>query len=240
MTTDNAKINSYDTAEELFSSCAREVTAYIKDCISKRGKCSIVLAGGSTPEQLYQNLSTASAAEQPDWTACQFYFGDERWVPHDHADSNYAMAMRVLFSHIDIPEENIHPIPTHCQTADECAADYETGIRHIDKFDLVLLGIGTDGHTASLFPGTTILDVTDKRVAAVFVDKLNTWRISLTYRSLNSARRVMILVQGKSKASIIKKVMQSDNQQNYPVSRLSPSGDLIWCMDSAALSLIEP
>jgi len=239
MTTDNKQIKAYDSADDMFSSCAREVNAYIKDCIAKRGQCSIVLAGGSTPEKLYQNMSAPPSAEQPDWSHCQFYFGDERWVPHDHADSNFAMAKRVLFGHIQVPEDNIHPIPTHCQAADECAADYETSIQHIDEFDLILLGIGTDGHTASLFPDTTILGVTDKRVAAVFVDKLDTWRISLTYQSLNRARRVIVLIQGQSKAAIIKQIMKTDTEQQLPVSRLAPSGELIWCLDQAALSLTE-
>ena len=181
---------------------------------------------------------SAPSIETPDWSKCQFFFGDERWVPHDHPDSNFAMAKKSLFSQIAIPSANIHPIPTQCQTAAECAADYEKQIKLYNQFDLVLLGIGTDGHTASLFPDTSILNENTKKVAAVFVDKLNTWRISLTYPGLNNSRRVIVLVQGSSKAKIIKEIMTPNHQQHFPVSRLSPTGDLIWCMDRDAMSLI--
>jgi len=207
---------------------------YVNACIDERGACHIALAGGSTPERLYLALSSEPLTKQIPWHACHFYFGDERMVAHDHSDSNYAMARRALFDRVPIPAKNIHPVPTHCEQAADCAGEYETVISKISSLDLVLLGIGQDGHTASLFPNTEILTETQRLVSAVFVDKLQSWRISLTYPCINRARRVIILAQGTGKASIIQQILHSEKFMSYPISQVRPQGDLIWHLDQEA------
>jgi len=224
-----------DDANSLFTDCAKNIIAYANECVRKRGSCHIVLAGGSTPERLYLALSSSPLTGQMPWPSCQFYFGDERMVAHDHADSNYAMARRALFDRAPVPKANIHPIPTDCTQASDCAAAYETLLSAVPSLDLVLLGIGQDGHTASLFPDTDILDETQKNVSAVYVNKLHAWRISLTYAFINRAKRVMILVQGADKAAIVQQIFNGEQQHLYPVTAIRPQGELIWNLDQEAM-----
>ncbi len=224
-----------DNANSLFTDSASNIVAYANECVDSKGSCHIALAGGSTPERLYLKLSSDPLIEQMPWSSCQFYFGDERMVAHDHADSNYAMARRALFDRAPVPAENIHPVPTHCAQASDCAAESETLLAHISSLDLVLLGIGQDGHTASLFPHTDILDEQHKDVCAVYVDKLHAWRISLTYPCINRAKRVMVLAQGADKAAIVQEILYGDQQQSYPITAVQPQGELIWNLDHDAL-----
>lgn len=228
-----------DTSEQLFLDSAKNIVEYANQCIKKNGVFNMVLAGGSTPETLYRTLSHKPLAEQIPWSYWHFYFGDERMVAHDHTDSNYAMARRSLFDPASIPEQNIHPIPTDRETPQECATLYEQRLANIPSQDLVLLGIGQDGHTASLFPDTDILNEKQKNVAAVFVKKLNTWRISLTYPYINQCQRVMILSKGGDKSAIVKKILQENSPDLYPVTKIRPAGQLIWHLDKDAYQACE-
>jgi len=223
-----------DTTESLFRDVANSITDYAIECINRHGRFNIALAGGSTPKQLYQTLASPPNLERIPWQHCHFYFGDERMVPHDNKQSNYLMARQSLFDSVPVPASNIHPIPTDCDHAEDCASQYEMEITRLDALDLVLLGMGDDGHTASLFPGTDILKEQDKLVAAVFVAAMDSWRISLTYPTLNQARRVIILVKGTDKQTMVNNVLYSRNASKYPVTGVRPAGELIWHMDSDA------
>jgi len=222
------------TPEDLFQDVARNICHYAKDSVKQNGRFNMALAGGSTPKQLYITLSSPPYLNEIPWQHCHFYFGDERMVPHDHQDSNYLMAKSALFDRAPIPEDNIHPIPTNCTDNNACAAQYAHDISELDHFDLVLLGMGDDGHTASLFPQTAILQEHEKSTAAVFVEKMNSWRISLTYPTLNKARRVLVLIKGEDKQDMVKNVLYGQDTSNYPVTGVQPSGELIWQLDRAA------
>lgn len=223
-----------DNSAQLFQDSAKNIVEYVRQCVKERGICHIALAGGSTPQKLYLTLSTDPLSGQIPWSACHFYFGDERMVAHDHKDSNYLMAKQSLFDPAPIPAENIHAIPTHCQLQQDCADLYAQDLSDVPVLDLVLLGIGADGHTASLFPGTSILNETTKNVGAVFVEKLDAWRISLTSSYINKARCVMVLIQGQGKNAIVKQLLTQEDTDQYPITSIRPDGQLIWHIDKEA------
>lgn len=206
----------------------------------------VALAGGSTPKHLYQLLAQPEFAQQMPWESVHIYMGDERSVPHDHADSNYRMAQETFLEQVPIPTDNIHPM--------DAAPDPEAGARAYEQllttklplsengvpiFDLILLGLGPDGHTASLFPDTTILQEKTHYVAAVYVEKLKTWRVSLTFPVINQARHVLVMASGEGKAAILEQIMDAKNDEKYPVQMIEPQGDMIWYLDRAAASLLS-
>ena len=218
-------------ATQLIEDVANNIVSYAQSCVDKHQQFNIALAGGSTPASLYQALTNKPMP----WHACHFYFGDERMVAHDHLDSNYAMARRTLFDHAPIAADNIHPIPTDCDDPRQCAAQYAQQLDITQVMDLVLLGIGTDGHTASLFPDTDILDKTDSNAAACYVEKLGAWRISMTYPFINKSKQVIILIQGKGKREIVDAILNQEHTSQYPVTKVRPAGELIWHLDEAAI-----
>lgn len=209
------------------------------------GAFHVALAGGSTPRLLYRLLATEQRAHI-DWTRTQIYFGDERCVAPDHPDSNYAMAHEALLRHVEIPPAQIHRIEAEDPDPHAAARRYADLLHRrlprphgTGQFDLVLLGLGPDGHIASLFPDTAILDEHRAWVAAVHVDKLQAWRISLTYPVINAARHVALLVAGDNKAAIIRDVIgKPDAAARYPAGRLRPAGELEWYIDHAAAHLL--
>ena len=223
-----------DNSVQLFQDSAENIVEYVRQCVKLRNICHIALAGGSTPQKLYQTLSCSPLSEQIPWSSCHFYFGDERMVAHDHKDSNYLMAKQSLFDPASVPNDNIHAIPTHCQLQQDCADLYAQELIDVPVLDLVLLGIGQDGHTASLFPGTAILNETTKNVSAVFVKKLDAWRISLTSVYINKARCVMVLIQGHGKNAIVKQLLTQEDTGQYPITTIRPDGQLIWHIDKEA------
>ena len=223
-----------EVTETLFQDAANSICDYASKCVHRNGIFNMVLAGGSTPKQLYQTLSSPPCIDNMPWQHSHFYFGDERMVPHDHQDSNYLMAKQALFDRAPVPADHIHPIPTHYKDAEFCAAQYSDDISQVETFDLILLGMGDDGHTASLFPGTDILQEQQKRVAAVFVEKMNSWRVSMTYPTLNKAQRVLILIKGKDKQTMVENVLYGDTSSDYPITGVRPIGELIWLLDRAA------
>lgn len=213
----------------------------VEDSLKKRGSCHIALAGGSTPEMFYQLLAGSKYREQIAWPQLHFYFGDERYVPADDAQSNYRMANAAMFQQVPLPAENIHAIPTQAGDPDTDALAYAETLRNclaeenaIPVFDLILLGMGDDGHTASLFPGTTILQETQKLAAAVYVEKFQSWRISLTYPVLNQARHVYILVTGSGKTDCLKLIFSTQPHEPMPIERLQVRGECVWFLDKAA------
>jgi len=212
-----------------------------KQAIQSKGGFYVALAGGSTPRALYEMLSQPPYCDSVDWPNVHIYFGDERSVPLDHVDSNYRMAHAALLSKVAIPEQNIHPIHTNTADMEGSAEHYESVLQStialksqdIPCFDLILLGMGDDGHTASLFPDTSILKEKTKLVAPVFVEKLNTWRVSLTYPVINKAKQVAIVVAGEAKADKLYEIFVAQSKVN-PIEQINPDGILIWYLDTAA------
>jgi 6-phosphogluconolactonase len=204
------------------------------------GRFAIALSGGSTPKHLYQILAQPPHRDRFPWARTHFFWGDERFVPHDHPDSNYRMAREALIDHVPIPPENVHPVPTE-GTPDEAAAAYEATLRAFygtaeldparNLFDVVLLGVGSDGHTASLFPGTAVLEERNAWVKAVVGVKAEP-RITLTYPAIASSGTVAFLAEGEGKREIVARVRSGD--PTLPAARVTTRGRLRWFLDRTA------
>jgi 6-phosphogluconolactonase len=201
---------------------------------------SLVLSGGSTPRALYELLASDKYKTLLNWSKIEIYFGDERCVPPDHQESNYLMARVAMLDKLPIPEPNIHRM--RGEIAPEAAAT-EYGQLLKSAFgdggpDLVLLGMGDDGHTASLFPGSTALEETHHRCVANYVEKMKTWRITMTYPFLNRASQVMILVAGQGKANRLEEVLEGPRDpKRLPIQGIQPAGKLTWLLDAPAASM---
>jgi len=205
---------------------------------AKEGRFSIALSGGSTPKRLYEIL--AGASDYP-WDKTEWFFGDERFVPADHGDSNYRMVNEALLSHVQVPSERVHRMPTDGDPA-EAARRYERDLRSFygsDRlqpgrplFDVVLLGLGENGHTASLFPGTAVLEESHAWVGTCLPHDAPNQRLTLTYPAIASSAHVLFLVAGASKREVLEKVRSGDPTQ--PASRVTTEGGLIWLVDEAA------
>jgi 6-phosphogluconolactonase len=207
---------------------------------------SVALSGGSTPRVLYELLSNPHEPfrEQIAWDKTHFFFTDERHVAPDNPDSNYRMVNEAMFSRVPVPQQNVHRIPAEKAVAQEAADEYETDLRKyfgeaIPAFDLILLGLGEEGHTASLFPDSPALKETERLVAAPWVEKLNSYRITMTLPVLNNGKSVVFLVTGASKAEILREVIEKDKKPDlYPAQAISPTnGAVSWLVDKAAARL---
>jgi 6-phosphogluconolactonase len=227
--------------QELFRAAAEKFCSIGSGAVRDHGKFIVALSGGSTPRGLHQELVTHFAAQLP-WNKVFFFWGDERHVPPDSSDSNYRMAKETLLSKLPIPQENILRVPAELPDAREAAAKYEETLQqflHLDpdsfpRFDFILLGMGPDGHTASLFPGTAALQEKDHLVVANWVEKLNTFRITFTYPVLNNAACVMFLVNGDEKAEMVRRALK-DPSANLPCQKVRPTdGELLWYLDKGA------
>ena len=233
----------YETPAELAEAAARDFAIRAEEAIDERGSFAVALAGGSTPKATYEALARDYSGEL-DWGRVHVFFGDERTVPPDHEDSNYRMSHEALLSRV--PVGGVHRMRGELQPA-EAAAAYEEELREFseqDEFpslDLILLGIGEDGHTASLFPETSALDVTDRWVVANPVLKLETTRLTLTIPVINAAKAVTFLVAGEGKAWALREILEGDaDPRAYPAKLVHPeSGDLSWMVDRAAASLLK-
>jgi len=223
-------------AARIFSDCAR-------NAVAKKNSFTVALSGGSTPRQLFELLAdeTREFREQILWQQCHFFWTDERPVAPDHPDSNYRMTWDAMLRRVAVPETNIHRIQGE-KPAEDAATDYEKELRRFFRlkddecpaFDLILLGLGEDGHTASIFPGTEVLRETRRLAAAPWVPKLNSYRITLTLPVLNNAATTVFLVSGENKATILHEVLDRETA-TFPAQAFRPtSGELIWLADSAA------
>lgn len=242
-------IKIFDDAGKLFKFAAEKFVEIAAESIRARGQFTVALAGGSTPKSLYQLLAGDVFRNEIDWTKGFFFFGDERNVPLDADDSNFKMANESLFKPLETAEKNIFRWRTELETAEEIAADYESRIvdffaskrGEFSRFDLILLGMGDDGHTASLFPATRALNESSKIAVANAVEKLETTRLTLTFPVLNAARNVMFLVKGADKAAVLKKVLEgAPLPQQLPSQNVKPAdGDLFWLVDDTAAALLS-
>ena len=200
----------------------------------------VALSGGSTPQRMYQNL-VRHFKNSLEWEKIHFFWSDERYVPVDHPDSNAGMAYTYLFNELNTLPPHIHPVDTHFDSPRDAADAYQALINQeqppllqpIPRFDLVLLGMGDDGHTASLFPDTDALYENEQLVAANWVPKFDKWRITFTLPLINSAKNIIFLLSGARKADIIKQIY--DDDADYPAGRVSPvEGRLLWLLDQDA------
>ena len=204
------------------------------------GRFAMALSGGSTPRRLYELMAGAPYRNNFPWHRTHMFLGDERFVPHMDERSNYRMAARALFSHVPIAEANVYPVPTSGVSPADAARAYERtlksfyGAETLDParplFDVTLLGLGEDGHTASLFPGTQALSERERWVVAV--TEVPEPRITLAYPALEASRLVIFLVAGEEKRAIFARVLQGE--QDFPAARLRPAGGLLWLADAAA------
>jgi 6-phosphogluconolactonase len=229
---------------------ARRVRTSIAEAVGARSRCMLALSGGRTPRGLYEVL-----AQPPDastdvvrWEGVHLFFGDERHVPPEHPDSNYRTVREALVSHVPIPTVQVHRLRTEQPDATGVAVDYAIELtrafglapREWPTFDLVLLGMGSDGHTASLFPGTPVLEEREHLVAAVWISRLQSSRITLTYPVINNARHVYVLVSGIEKAETLRAVLEGPvDAERFPVQGVQPRhGQLTWLVDEPAASLL--
>ena len=226
------------TSEEVALAARVWFVERVKKAIAEQGQCLVSLAGGSTPKRLYELLAETDEGAI-EWSKVHLFWGDERDVPHDHVDSNYRMVRVALLDRLKFSKPVVHRIPTGDQSPDRAAREYELSMREFARggpfrFDIVLLGLGDDAHTASLFPETTALSITDRWVVANQVEKLSTTRVTLTAPILNSAKSVAFLVCGSSKQWAIDKVRGPRHVPYlYPAQLIRPDGELWWFIDEA-------
>ena len=238
------RVEVYDNADALFRAASEKIAAMLEAALRERGNASFVLTGGNTPKPFYELLAATPYHERLDWSHIQFFWGDERCVPPDSPESNYGVAWKALISKLPVASENVHRISGEMDDAEKAALQYEAEIRRIipdsspPSFDVVLLGMGEDGHTASLFPGT---HWNEERwvVANQATGRLTANRVTMTPRLLNAARNVFFLISGAAKAKALACVLE-DPASDYPAKRIQPpSGNLTWMVDKEAASLLK-
>ena len=241
-----AEIKVVSDNAELNREAAREFQRTAQSAIAGHGRFAVALSGGNTPRAVYSLLAEQHSADLP-WDRVHVFFGDERYVPPDHVDSNYRMAREALLSRVPIPPENVHRVRTELDP-ESAARDYETQLQaffgvsnqSVPQFDLIMLGLGDDGHTASLFPGTSALAETKRLVVAVWVEKFKTFRLTLTFPVVNRAAEVLFLVAGQGKAQVLKDVLSPSAASLLPAQRVQPTdGHLLWLVDHDAARLLQ-
>jgi len=239
------EIRTLTTPQELFAAAAEEVVRAATEAVTQRGRFTIALSGGSTPKSLFNLLATNARTVLP-WDRMFFFWGDERHVPPTDPDSNYKMAEETMLSKIPVAAGNVFRIPAENPDAAAAAEAYEKTLQkffaiqtgQFPRFDLILLGMGPDGHTASLFPGSAGLQEKSRLVIANWVEKFKTHRLTFTLPVLNAAACVTFLVSGTDKAPALHQVLEGDAPgEQYPAKLIRPvDGKLIWLIDRAAAS----
>jgi len=239
----DVKVTPVADGEELATALAQRWLAAAQEAIAERGVFYVALAGGSTPQAAYERLATEAYAARVDWHRVQVFWGDERPVPPDHPDSNYRMAYEALLRKVPVPEANVHRLRGEAQDLEAAAGEYAAELARTfgipadgnpPRFDLVLLGMGAEGHTASLFPDSPALQST-RWVEAPFVPQLGMRRLTLTPRVLNAARRIVFAVGGKGKAQALRAVLRGPRQpERLPAQAITPAdGTLEWLVERA-------
>ena len=232
----------------LAEAAAEKFTRVAEEAVARDGRFTVALAGGSTPRRLYSALARESHRSRIPWNATHVFWGDERCVPSEHPESNYRMASETLLRHVPVPPGQIHRMRGEDPDPDRAAGDYERLLRMsfprepgaLPRFDLILLGMGADGHTVSLFPGSPALRESTRLVVAPYVERLRAYRLTLTLPVLNGARAVLFLVSGEDKARMLKTVLEAAGRSHeIPSQMIWPSrGTVSWLVDSAAASLL--
>ena len=239
-------VRVFPDVNELSLRAGEAAVRTINDAVRSTGRCSLVLSGGSTPRRLY-GLLASRFREQIPWVDVHVFWGDERYVPPDDAQSNYRMAKETLLDHVPCPAAKVHPMPTHFSDPDAAARDYEATLRSYfaggpPEFDLVLLGLGPEGHTASLFPESSALAEPTRWVLPVMTPADPPVRVTLTFPVLNRAAHAYFLVTGSNKARALHHILTCTADPNtFPAAgvRLA-SGTLIWWIDRDAAQQVDP
>jgi 6-phosphogluconolactonase len=241
-----SELKAFPDREALSRAAAETFLRLAADATRDFGVFTVALAGGTTPRRAYEIIAQTwrDAPSGPlDWSRVHLFWGDERHVPPDHPDSNYRMANEALIRHVPIPPENVHPISTELADARKAAEYYQEELRgffqigagELPHFDLILLGMGADGHVASLFPETEALEVEDQLVASNWVETLESWRITLTLPVLNFAANLVVLVAGGEKSDALRRAIEGPHTPPLlPAERLRPEGTLLWLADKEA------
>lgn len=239
------KLNIFDNPDQAVINLAHYFVTLAEQAIINNGRFTVALSGGSSPKKLYELLASAEFKTKVDWENVYFFFGDERYVPQTDKDSNYLMVKTALFDPLDIDDSNIFAVETDLSPA-EAAAEYTKAINlFFDEgpvhFDLVLLGLGDNSHTASLFPNTEILHDASASVKEVFLDDQQIYRISFTAPLINNAHHIAFLVYGAGKAEAVQHVLEDGrNIEEYPAQLIFPThGDVRWFLDTAAAANIK-
>lgn len=248
---DRADLLIVDDADALAREAAARLAHHARECVDASGRFTLALSGGSTPRRLYTLLADPDApyrAAVP-WAATHVFWGDERCVPPDDPQSNYRMAREALLSRVPIPPENVHRVEAERPDPKAAAALYERELRRVfalgegeaPRFDRMLLGMGPDGHTASLFPGSDAIGVRDRLVAATWVEKFESFRITLTIPVFERAASVHFLVSGADKAETLAAVFDpASPPDRFPCQRIRPAdGELLWLVDRAAANRLD-
>ncbi len=239
-------IDIQDSSSDLIQRAAQAITGILNERLTEQPGAALVLSGGSTPRQLYQLLASDAFRNAIEWQRVALFWGDERTVPPTDPESNYGMTRQAMLHRLPVPESQIYRIAGELPP-EQAAREYEEDIRKhfglaegdTPRFDLVLLGLGEDGHTASLFPDTTALQEDRRLVTSVYVRRLNTHRITMTLPVINNASHVLFLVSGSSKATILSKVLEGPGAL-FPAQLIKPSGDgLHWIVDREAASSLH-
>ncbi|HVU14316.1 MAG TPA: 6-phosphogluconolactonase [Phototrophicaceae bacterium] len=241
-------VRVYPTRSAAANAAAAQFVAAAEKAIATHGRFSVALSGGNTPRDVYRLLASDEYAPMVDWDRTHVFWGDERAVPLNDAENNGRMARETLLSHVQIPPNNVHRIQSQLPPED-AAKDYEKTLRDFfggrgekaPNFDLLLLGLGAEGHTASLFPGNKALQEKERWVVATYVEQVKMWRITLTPPALNAAAKVMFLVAGEEKAQIVKQILSEPKQPDlYPAQIIDPpDGQVFWVLDKPAAALYE-
>ncbi len=241
-----AELRVYPDAEQLARAAAELFVPLSAAALEARGRFRVALSGGSTPRRMFQLLATGEFRSRIDWDHIDLFWGDERYVAAGDHDSNYRMTADALLQHVTVPAANIHRVRTEISPPAAAAGAYEIEIRQcfqysssVPQFDLVYLGLGTNGHTASLFPHSSALSERSKLVVAEFVNEVNMWRITMTAPLLNHGRTVAFLVEGRQKAEVVTRVLVGAlDPEHLPAQLIVPEGRLLWMLDEAAASLL--
>jgi 6-phosphogluconolactonase len=244
------EVRVFDGVSELMRATADEIALAARQAVDDHGRFTWALAGGSTPRTVYQLLASDFYRERMPWSAIHFFWGDERHVPPDHPDSNFRMAREAMLDHVPVPAENVHRIHAEEPDAQRAAAEYAATLRSFfslssgkapgewPRFDLILLGLGKEGHTASLFPGGDAVRERERLVVAPWVEAQQTFRITLTAPVLSHARRTMFLVSGEEKAEALHAVLEGAREpERYPAQIVE--GNRLWMVDRAAARLLN-
>lgn len=239
-----SRVLCYQDDRGWLAAAARWLANHLVSAVEERGRASLFLAGGGTPAPVYRILSQMTVP----WEQVDFFWGDERYVPHDSPESNFGMALSNLLEPIGLSagSPNVFPFPTGSEPEAD-AAQYEQTLRaHLQsddgppRPDVVQLGVGDDGHTASLFPGTAALEVTGSLAISLYAAAQRQHRLTVTYPLLNAARHLVVLVQGEGKAEITRQALE-EPAHGYPIQRVQPAGgELVWLLDAGAASRLPP
>ncbi|MFV5685966.1 6-phosphogluconolactonase [Flavobacterium sp. GB2R13] len=234
-------ISIFNNKEEIAPHVANIFIAAAQNAIQKRGRFLVALTGGSSPVSIYKLLATPQYKAKIDWDNVFVFWGDERWVALDDARSNAKMSYDYLLSHVGIPKKNVFPMYKEGFSPEEYALEYEKLIKSLTgedgEFDLILLGMGDDGHTASLFPGQAVLQENDKWVSAYYLESQSMYRITLTAPIINKAKEIVVVTFGENKAHALNEVLYGDyNPEKYPMQLIKPlDGKLSFLTDQAAV-----